>query len=70
VRAGGLEITPVRCACEPGTEGTQACNFARSCGTLRAKGRDVGDILISEGLAVPFRCGSESCPPVQRPWCR
>jgi hypothetical protein len=25
-------------------------------------GRAVGDILIDEGLAVPFRCNATSCP--------
>ena len=28
-------------------------NYGRACGTLRIDGRDVGDILIAEGLAVP-----------------
>ena len=25
--------------------------------------------LIGEGLAVPFKCGTTSCPPTPRPWC-
>lgn len=62
-----LEMTP--CSCPAGTEGTARCNYGRSCGSLFADGQDVGDVLISEGLAVPFVCGGTSCPPMPRPWC-
>jgi endonuclease YncB( thermonuclease family) len=64
-----LELKMVPCSCRPGTEGTDRCNHGRSCGSLFADGRDVGDVLIAEGLAVPFVCGSTSCPPTPRPWC-
>jgi hypothetical protein len=47
-----------------------ACNHGRACGTLRSNGRDVGAILIAEGLAVPFVCGATSCPKTPRPWCQ
>lgn len=57
------------CACAPGTEGSDACNFGRNCGILSSDGRNVGQILISEGLAVEFNCGSYDCPPLPRPWC-
>jgi hypothetical protein len=60
----------VACSCKPGTEGAARCNYGRSCGTLRVSGRDVGQILIVEGLAVPFRCGATNCPPTPSPWCR
>jgi endonuclease YncB( thermonuclease family) len=69
VRSSEVSFKKVACACEPGTEGTEACNFGRSCGHLYADGRDVGAILISEGLAVSFRCGDTRCPPLPRPWC-
>ena len=69
VRANDLDFEFVPCACQPGTEGTQACNYGRRCGILKAKGRDVGAILIEEGLAVPFVCGSTRCPRTPRPWC-
>lgn len=62
-------VTQVACACPPGTEGTDECNYGRSCGTLTANGRDVGDILVAEGLAVPFVCSGWGCPPTPRPWC-
>ncbi|MDK1376472.1 MULTISPECIES: thermonuclease family protein [unclassified Sinorhizobium] len=69
VASGTPTVTRVACSCKPGTEGTEKCNHGRSCGTLTIDGRDVGDILISEGLAVPFVCGDTSCPPTPRPWC-
>ena len=70
VDAGNLDFEFAACACQPGTEGTQACNFGRRCGTLKANGRDVGAILINEGLAVPFACEAARCPPTPKPWCR
>jgi endonuclease YncB( thermonuclease family) len=67
VRAGNLDFEFVACSCPPGTEGTQACNYGRRCGTLKADGRNVGAILIEEGLAVLFVCGATRTP---RPWCQ
>ncbi|MGR9499421.1 thermonuclease family protein [Rhizobium leguminosarum] len=69
VSKSSLQLTKVACSCAPGTEGTDRCNYGRSCGILRADGRDVGEILISEGLAAPFVCGPTGCPPTPRPWC-
>ncbi len=68
--ATSTDLKLVACACAPGTEGTKKCNHGRSCGTLKVNGRDVGQTLISEGLAVPFVCGANACPPTPRPWCR
>jgi endonuclease YncB( thermonuclease family) len=68
VAAGELDLRRVRCACAPGTEGTGQCNYGRLCGTLRVRGRDVGAILIDEGLAEPYVCGASSCPQ-RRNWC-
>jgi hypothetical protein len=36
---------------------------------LRLRRRDVGEILIGEGHAVPFVCGETRCPETPRPWC-
>src|SRR6266436_7125949 len=69
VRTSDLDFDFVPCACQPGTEGTQACNYGRRCGTLKAGARDVGAILIEEGLAVSFACGTTRCPRTPRPWC-
>ncbi|WP_121632704.1 SH3 domain-containing protein [Tropicibacter alexandrii] len=68
--AASIEFQRVPCACQPGTEGTDRCNFGRFCGSLYVDGQDVGRILIAEGLAEPFRCGRTSCPPRPQPWCR
>ena len=59
---------PVPCSCRPGTEGTQQCNYGRLCARLWADGRDVGGILISEGLARSYVCGQTGCPKGQS-WC-
>lgn len=69
VSSAKLELQMIPCSCAPGTEGTNRCNYGRTCGYLFANGQDVGDVLISEGLAVPFICGATSCPPTPRPWC-
>lgn len=59
---GRTEVIQVQCSCKPGTEGTDKCNYGRSCGILTINGRDVGHILIPEGLAVPFICGKCGAP--------
>lgn len=63
-----IDLAIVRCACRPGTEGTDRCNFGRRCGRLSVDGRDVGGVLISEGLAVKYECGPTSCPRSPAPW--
>ncbi|WP_287214750.1 thermonuclease family protein [Mesorhizobium sp.] len=70
VAVAKLELKMVPCSCPPGTEGTDACNYGRSCGSLFADGRDVGEVLVSEGLALTFVCDATSCPPTPRPWCK
>src|SRR6476646_8667695 len=57
VDAGSLELTFIACSCPPGTEATQRCNHGRRCGILRAEDRDVGSVLMSEWLAIPFQSG-------------
>jgi endonuclease YncB( thermonuclease family) len=68
VASGEANLKRVACACRPGTEGTKNCNFGRLCGSLSIARRDVGQILISEGLAKSYVCGATSCPQ-RRPWC-
>jgi hypothetical protein len=68
VAQGDLDLRRVQCACRPGTEGTGQCNYGRLCGRLKIGGRDVGAILVGEGLAEPYVCGTASCPP-RRDWC-
>jgi endonuclease YncB( thermonuclease family) len=69
VASGRSDFQQIACSCAPGTEGTDACNFGRRCGTLRVNGVDVGASLIGEGLAVRFVCGATGCPTLPRPWC-
>ena len=68
ISTGNPRLTRVACACRPGEEGTSRCNYGRLCGVLTVGGRDVGQILIGEGLAHPYVCGGTSCPKRQ-PWC-
>jgi endonuclease YncB( thermonuclease family) len=68
VNAADVAPARVACACLPGTEGTRGCNHGRLCGTLSADGRDVGSILIAEGLAEAYACGTTSCPK-RKDWC-
>lgn len=69
VSTGSPSFQQIACSCKSGTEGTNACNFGRRCGTLRVNGVDVGTTLVAEGLAVRFACGATSCPKLPRPWC-
>lgn len=68
VDARDVALSRVSCACKPGTEGTDACNYGRLCGKLKADGRDVGQILIAEGLAERYTCWGTSCPR-RKDWC-
>jgi|KBSMisStaDraftv2_1062788.scaffolds.fasta_scaffold05662_4 endonuclease YncB( thermonuclease family) len=68
VANGQPALERVPCSCPPGTEGTQQCNHGRLCARLRAEGRDVGTILINEGIARPYVCGQTGCPRRQS-WC-
>jgi endonuclease YncB( thermonuclease family) len=68
VATGGVDLERVPCACRIGTEGTPRCNYGRSCGVLKARGQDVGSLLIAEGLARTYVCGRTSCP-AREPWC-
>jgi endonuclease YncB( thermonuclease family) len=65
---GDTSLTRAPCACPRGTEGTSACNHGRLCGRLAVRGRDVGGILVGEGLARRYDCNATSCPP-RRSWC-
>lgn len=69
VYAGHLDLQPIACSCRPGTEGTRACNYGRSCARLNVNGEDVGDILIREKLAHVYICSADRCPR-RLPWCQ
>lgn len=65
---GRVDLEYVPCSCPPGTEGTTKCNHGRACGIVRLDGRNICDVMIDEGLAVAFTCGSTSCPSMPN-WC-
>jgi endonuclease YncB( thermonuclease family) len=67
VAGGGLDLAIVPCACWQ-RRGYLNCNAGRYCGVLKAKGRDVSELMISEGLARPAQCG-KACRDNQRSWC-
>jgi hypothetical protein len=62
--AGVLDFEMVRCT--PPAIGGKRLSY--HCGTLLADGRDVGSVLIAEGLAVAFVCGNYGCPLFENPW--
>jgi micrococcal nuclease len=74
--SGKLDLTEIECSCPPGKKAlTKDCNMGRRCGRLTVNGKDVGEILIAEGLAVPYVCQpppatkSKPCPK-QQSWCK
>ncbi|MEQ3624145.1 MAG: SH3 domain-containing protein [Celeribacter sp.] len=67
--AKAIEFAQLACACPPGTQGTNRCNFGRKCGSLYVDGTDVGRKLIAEKLAAPYVCGKYRCPPRPGNWC-
>ena len=62
LRSGPLDLTEVACSCPASTIGTKDCNYGRKCGILRLNGKNIGETLIAEELAVPFVCGRTRCP--------
>lgn len=60
--SGPLDLTEVACSCPARTIGTKACNYGRKCGVLLLNGKNIGDTLIAEELAIPFVCRKTSCP--------
>jgi hypothetical protein len=39
----------------------RTCNYARKCALLMPNGKNIGDTLIAEELAVPFVCSATRC---------
>jgi hypothetical protein len=68
ISSSDVTLQRVRCSCRPGTEGTSECNYGRRCAILKVGGRNVGPILITEGLAHPYVCGETHCPR-RHGWC-
>lgn len=64
LRSGPLDLKEVRCSCPESAIGTRWCNGGRKCGLLTLNGKNVGDALIAEELALPYVCGKSKCPPM------
>jgi endonuclease YncB( thermonuclease family) len=64
LREGSLDFSSVSCPCPPKSEGTAYCRRGRRCGVLKINGRNVGEILIAEKLALPSDSASAQS------WCR
>lgn len=62
LKSGPLDLTEVRCSCPESKIGTKQCNNGRKCGLLTLNGKNIGDALITEELAMPFVCGKSKCP--------
>ena len=62
LHSGPLDLTEVRCSCPEETIGTRQCNGGRKCGILTLNGKNIGDTLIAEELAVPYVCRETRCP--------
>jgi endonuclease YncB( thermonuclease family) len=69
VESSELALQSVPCACPSNTEGTEACNANKRCGILRAKGWDVSERLIAEGLATRASCTAGTCQLSTNTWC-
>lgn len=62
VRKGALDLEALPCSCSKRKINNGTCNFGRKCAILYVDGRNVGELLIAEKLAVPFVCGPHRCP--------
>jgi endonuclease YncB( thermonuclease family) len=68
--SGPIDLTDVRCSCTQSAIANGKCDWGRRCGRLTVNGKDVGDTLIAEGLAVASPGLSSSLPgivPTYRP---
>jgi endonuclease YncB( thermonuclease family) len=64
LQSGKLDLTERRCSCPERDIGTTKCNHGRKCGLLTRDGENIGDQLIREGLAEPYVCETDKCPPM------
>lgn len=54
LHSGTLDLSEVPCSCPASTLGTGDCNGGRKCGLLTLNGKNIGDTLIAEELAVTY----------------
>jgi endonuclease YncB( thermonuclease family) len=62
INSGKLELNETPCACPLWKVEGGFCNHGRKCAILTLNGKNIGDILIAEELAVPFVCSATRCP--------
>jgi endonuclease YncB( thermonuclease family) len=62
LHSGPLDLTELPCSCPSHNLGTKQCNHGRKCAILTVNGKNIGDTLIAEELALPFICGETKCP--------
>jgi endonuclease YncB( thermonuclease family) len=60
--SGALDLTEVPCSCSAKKLQDGACNHGRKCAILSLNGKNIGDALIAEELAVPYVCSTTRCP--------
>jgi endonuclease YncB( thermonuclease family) len=60
--SGPLDLTEVRCSCSTKKLRDGTCNHHRKCAILSLNGKNIGDTLIAEELAVPYVCAATRCP--------
>jgi hypothetical protein len=61
LQSGPLDLREVPCSCNARQKRDNTCNHQRKCGILTLSGKNIGDTLIAEELAVPFRCTKLKC---------
>jgi endonuclease YncB( thermonuclease family) len=62
LNSGPLDLTEVRCSCSAKSLQDGTCNHGRKCAILSLNGRNIGETLIEEELAVPYVCSATRCP--------
>ena len=62
LNSGPLDLSEVPCSCPAKKLLDGTCNHGRKCAILSLNGKNIGDTLIAEELAVPFICSATRCP--------
>jgi len=60
--SGVLDLSEVPCSCPVKKLQDGTCNHGRKCAILSLNGKNIGDTLIAEELAVPYVCSATRCP--------
>jgi endonuclease YncB( thermonuclease family) len=60
LKSGPLDLVEVPCSCSAKKLRDGTCNHGRKCAILSLNGRNIGDTLIEEELAVPYVCSATS----------